>query len=180
MEIPFLHKEWQWLLWKKYCMTTEIPQKAVLNPNWHDPSPISMANESPWTSHTVPISVFLPRHPDSPSCLSQGTHSGNSNSICSSPYIIISHFLPPLSLIQFHTYILSPSSCQPNAPSWDSTFQNLSPCPHPLLRKIKGRIVICSLYFCFFPSSSCSAKWNVFAYSKWKLLNHMDRNLFFP
>lgn len=71
-----------------------MPHETLLNHSSCGPSPISTANESPWTPHTISVSSSLPKHTDSPSCLSKSTHLGNPKPIYSSVDPDLSHFLP--------------------------------------------------------------------------------------
>lgn len=93
-------------------------------------------SESPRTPQAVTISGSSPKHPASPSCLSPNTHLGNPRSVCSRSLPDLSHFAPFLFLTELHTRTPWPFPWQPNIPSQDSTFQNLSLCPQPLVQQI--------------------------------------------
>lgn len=103
--------------------------------------------------------------------------------------VILNLFVPVL-ISTYHIFtLLFPAS------SFTGAFFNHLPAspmhlPGTLHFKIQVSVLIrCSIrpragylksFFCFFPNTSCSTKWNVFEYSKLKLLNHMVKTLFFP
>jgi len=153
---------------------------------WIPAATIQAHSESPRTPQAVCISRSLPKHSASPSYLSPNTPLGNPRSVCSRSLpgwsVTFCHFS---FFIQLHTHTLLghfPYSLiyLPRTLPYKICVSVLRPWSCRFFMGSKRHTSHILHSFCFFLISSGSSKYKMFEHFKEKLLNLINKTIYFP